>query len=201
MGLTCVYVCVCVYKHPYKAGRIIIPTSDEKIDAHRGEVICLGHRARKCHSQGLKLGQTRFQPLWCLPPHCTAFLVERFRYYLCQLRILVAFPSLDTLCMLHHFSCVQLFATPWTVACQAPLSMGFSRQEYWSGLPCPPPGDLPDTGIEPASPATPALRMNPLPMSYQGSPDTLYSLNTCSLHFYYDYMLWTENRLGCGQCP
>ena len=44
-------------------------------------------------------------------------------------------------------------ATPWTVACQAPLSMGFSRQEYWSGLSCPSPGDLPDPGIEPASPA------------------------------------------------
>ena len=43
--------------------------------------------------------------------------------------------------------------TPWTVACQSPLSMGFSRQEYWSGLPCPSPGDLPDPGIEPRSPA------------------------------------------------
>ena len=43
--------------------------------------------------------------------------------------------------------------TPWTVACQAPFSMGFSRQEYWSGLPCPPPGDLPTLGIEPRSPA------------------------------------------------
>ena len=46
---------------------------------------------------------------------------------------------------------VWLFATPWTVARQAPLSMGFSRQEYWSGLPCLPPGDLPDPGIEPRS--------------------------------------------------
>ena len=51
-------------------------------------------------------------------------------------------------CMLSHFSRVQFFATPWTVAHQAPLFMGFSRQEYWSGLPCPPPGDLPDPGIE-----------------------------------------------------
>ena len=48
---------------------------------------------------------------------------------------------------------VQLFATPWTVAYQAPPSMGFSRQEYWSGLPFPSPGDLPDPGIEPWSPA------------------------------------------------
>jgi len=49
---------------------------------------------------------------------------------------------------------VQLFATPWTVALQAPLSMEFSRQEYWSGLPFPPPGDLPNPGIESASPAS-----------------------------------------------
>ena len=47
--------------------------------------------------------------------------------------------------------------TPWTVACQAPLSMGFSRQEYWSGLPFPPPDDVPDSGIEPTSPVSPAL--------------------------------------------
>ena len=50
-------------------------------------------------------------------------------------------------------SCVWLFATPWTAAYQAPLSMEFPRQEYWSGLPFPPPGDLPDQGIKPASPA------------------------------------------------
>ena len=49
-------------------------------------------------------------------------------------------------CMLSHFSPVWLFATLWTVTHQAPLSMGFSRQEYWSGLPCPSPGDLPDPG-------------------------------------------------------
>ena len=54
-------------------------------------------------------------------------------------------------CMLSRFSHARLFATPWTIACQAPLSMGFSRQEYWSGLPCPPPGDLPDPGTEPTS--------------------------------------------------
>ena len=51
--------------------------------------------------------------------------------------------------MLSRFSHVQLFVTLWAVAHQAPLSMGFSRQEYWSGLPCPPPGDLPSPGIKP----------------------------------------------------
>ena len=55
--------------------------------------------------------------------------------------------------MLSRFSRVCLFVTLWTITHQAPLSMGFSRQEYWSGLPCPPPGDLPDPGIEPGSPA------------------------------------------------
>ena len=60
-------------------------------------------------------------------------------------------------CRLSHFSCVRLFATPWTVAHQAPLSMGFSRQEYWSGLLCPPPGDLPDPEIKLESLMSPAL--------------------------------------------
>ena len=57
---------------------------------------------------------------------------------------------------------VQLFVTPWTVARQRSLSMGFSRQEYWSGLPFPPPGDLPDPGIEPTSPVSPALQVGSL---------------------------------------
>ena len=56
-------------------------------------------------------------------------------------------------CVLSCFSCVWLFATPWTVAWHAPLSMGFSRQEYWNGLPFPSPGNLPDPGIESTSPA------------------------------------------------
>ena len=57
---------------------------------------------------------------------------------------------LETLhaCMLSHFSHARLFVTPWTAAHQAPLSMGFPRQEYWSGLPFPPPGDLLNPGIE-----------------------------------------------------
>ena len=62
-----------------------------------------------------------------------------------------------SVCVLSRFSHVQLIATPWTVALQAPLSMGFSRQEYWSGLPRPPPGDLPNPQIEPTSLTSPAL--------------------------------------------
>ena len=62
---------------------------------------------------------------------------------------------------------VQLFETPWTVAFQAPLSVEFSRQEYWSGLPFPPPGDLYHPGIKPASPASPALAS---PLAPPGKP-------------------------------
>ena len=61
------------------------------------------------------------------------------------------------MCWLSRFSRVQLFTTPWTVARQTPLSVGFSTQEYWSGLPCPPPEYLPDTGIRLGSLLSPAL--------------------------------------------
>ena len=71
------------------------------------------------------------------------------------------------ICVLSQFSCVQLFATLWTVVFQAPLSMGFSTQEYWSGLPLPTPGDLPNLGIEPVSPA---LQADSLPTEPPGKP-------------------------------
>ena len=65
---------------------------------------------------------------------------------------------------------LRLFATPWTVACQAPLSTGFSRQEYWSGLPFPSPEGLPDPGIEPGSPA---LEADALTSEPPGKPDQI----------------------------
>ena len=67
---------------------------------------------------------------------------------------------------------VQLFVTPWTVPRQAPLSIGFSRQEYWSGLPFPPPGDPPNTGIELLSPPSPALWVDSLPTEISGKPSS-----------------------------
>ena len=70
-----------------------------------------------------------------------------FHVYLCFIN------TLTCVCMLSYFSHVQFFATPLTAACPAPLSMEFSRQEYWNGLPFPIPGDLLDLGIEPTSPA------------------------------------------------
>ena len=67
-------------------------------------------------------------------------------------------------CELSCFSPVQLCAILRTVACQAPLSVGFSRQEYWSGLPCPPPGHRPDPGIKPWCLMSPALKGLSLPL-------------------------------------
>ena len=74
------------------------------------------------------------------------------------------------LCVLSHFSHVQLFAILWTVAHQDPMSTGYSRQEYSSGLPCPPPGDLSGLGIKTESSAAPALQVASLLLSHWGSP-------------------------------
>ena len=74
------------------------------------------------------------------------------------------------LLLLSHLSRVRLFVTLCTVALQAPLSMGFSRQEYWSWLPFPSPGNLPDSGIEPASPGLLHWQADSLPLSHLRSP-------------------------------
>ena len=70
-------------------------------------------------------------------------------------------------CALSHFSHVRLFATPWTIAHQVSLSMGFSRQEYWSELPCPTTRYLSDAGIKSTSPS---LQVDSLPLNHRGNP-------------------------------
>ena len=74
----------------------------------------------------------------------------------------------DLVLKVKSLSRVQLLATPWNIPYQVPLSMGFSRQEYWSGLPFPTPGDLPDPRINPASPESPALQADSLPLHRLG---------------------------------
>ena len=76
--------------------------------------------------------------------------------------------SICRMVVLCAYSCVRLFATPWTATHQALLSMGFSRQGFWNGLPCPPPGDLPHSGTEPRSPE---LQVDSLPSE---PPETPY---------------------------
>ena len=86
-----------------------------------------------------------------------------------------SFPGL--LCECYSLSRVRLFATPWSVARQAPLSMGFSRQEYWSALPFPSPGDLPDPRIKPGSPA---LQVDALPAELLWKPQLSTPLQSSS---------------------
>ena len=89
--------------------------------------------------------------------------------------------------------------TPWTVAHQAPLSMGLSRQEYWSGLPSPSPGDLLNPGIEPGSPA---LQVDSLPLSYQGSPEP--TKGNCVYVFSHSVIsdsLWSYGQTASCQAP
>ena len=81
-------------------------------------------------------------------------VTEYFYFFICMI-------SAVLIC----FSQVGPLVTLWTVACEAPLSMEFSRQEYWSGLPCPPPGDLPLPGIELSVPVAPALQADSLLLS------------------------------------
>ena len=95
------------------------------------------------------------------------------------------------------FCHVRLFATLWTVPCQASLSMGFSRQEYWSGLSCPPPGDLPDTGVSPRLSCLLHWQLGSLPLAPPGTPEVRFALlclvaQSCStLRIPWTATLWT----------
>ena len=104
-----------------------------------------------------------------LRPRMVTYAWLKLRMYVCVcVCVCVCACARGRVCtqLLSH---VRLFATPWTITCQAPLSMEFSRQEYWSGLPFPSPGDLPNPRIEPASLASPALASSFI-TSYLGSP-------------------------------
>ena len=100
------------------------------------------------------------------------------------------------MCVLIH---VQLFATLWTVACQVPLSMGFFRQEYWSGLPLPPPGDLPDPGIKPVSPALWADSLSSEPSRRSLYTVYLYQMFDERMNQYGVNLNFTENFEPRGQ--
>ena len=97
--------------------------------------------------------------------------------------------------MLSHFSHVQLFETPWTIAHQAPLFMGFPQQEYKSRLPCPPPGALLDLEIEPTSPASSVLQAVSLPLSHWGSPNEQDETTIKYLEFHQHALQWLSSLL------
>ena len=114
------------------------------------------------------------------PPHGSAYLCI-LSSCLCQVKPVVNIQR--TCSVLSHFSCIQLFATLWIVAHQAPLSMGFSRQEYWTGLPCPSPGGLPNPGIGSSlaggffAPEPPGKPLRPVCMCAKSLP---WSLTLCN---------------------
>ena len=110
--------------------------------------------------------------------HCFSYICcsrHLLKSLLFPFRWVILFGAVYYTCSL-VLSWVRLFATPWTVAYQAPLSMKFSRQEYWSGLPFFPSWGLPDTGIKPASPESPALQADSLPAETYRSWKLLYLL-------------------------
>ena len=88
--------------------------------------------------------------------------------------------------------CVWLCTTPWTVACQTPLSMEFSRQEYWSGLPFPSPGDLPHPGIKPRSPA---LQEDSLPSEPPGKPLGSWVINIFNWRNHFTFLHKSDSDL------
>ena len=90
-------------------------------------------------------------------------------------------------CMLSHFSRAWLFAMLWTVACRAPLSMGLSRQEYWSGLPCPPPGIFPTQGLKAHLLRLLHWQVGSLPLALPGKPPLVIPTK-CFLLFVFRYM-------------
>ena len=103
-------------------------------------ILCLGKLVLHTFSSSSHCMHFSVSPnFWCFHQY-----FQNWEFTVCQELYWMPYTYV---CILSHFSCVRLFAAPWTVACLAPLSRGFSRQEYWSGLPCPPPGDLPDPGM------------------------------------------------------
>ena len=138
----------------------------------------------------LGLGQSAFRACHAVPvlnQLCSTIYISpgtlQLRWFWWRFRPIIA--AVKT-CELSHFSCIQLFATLWTVAHQVALSMGFSRQEYWSGVTFPSPGDFPDWGIEPASPA---LQTGSLPTKL-GSPQGRFAVRLIKHKFqtYFPYL-------------
>ena len=124
--------------------------------------------------------------LWC----SACFMTTIQLAYLCMTTGKTTALTIQTIVLFLSlfFSCVWLFSNPWSVAPQAPLSMGFSRQEYWSELPFPSPGDLLDPGIEPRSPALEADALTSLPpgkpIAYL-TPSQCWAQNRCSTFLFF----------------
>ena len=134
---------------------------------------------------------------WGIEKHCDENMMRRASCVSVSL-LLPAWLISSRSGLAQSLSRVQLFATPWTAAHQAPLSMVFPRQEYWSGLPFPPPGDLHDPGIEPGFAA---LQVDSLALGHLGSPWANYmSLILCKVILNYRNEGMTVECLTCRKC-
>ena len=151
------------------------------IEINRKEVSLLPTTKKKDQHKRTNEAQGVHATICCSspsPPGYRLMLLSVHESKSTQSRTSLAFLSLLSLrkskmhvCMLSCFSHVWLFATLWTVAHQDPLSMAFSRQEYWSELSCPPQRDISNSKIKPVSPEAPVLQVDSLPLSHRGSPD------------------------------
>ena len=136
-------------------------------------------QVEKAHTKQQRLCTAKNNNKW----YVAAWVGGEFREngtYICMAESLCCAPGIITTLLsgyvLSHFSRVQFSVTLWALAHQAPLSVGYSRQEYWSGLPCPFPVDLPNPGIEHPSLASPALQADSLALSHLGAPLSGYVL-------------------------
>ena len=119
----------------------------------------------ECLSTGNQLHLISLGPIYLLPQQIYPYLPLK-SFLICA----VNFCAKVLACVHSYFSCAQLSVTLWTVAHQVPLSMGLSRHEYWNGLPCPPPGDIPNPEIKPMSLTSPALTDGFLTTNAPGKP-------------------------------
>ena len=129
---------------------------------------CISDHVAAAAAKSLQWCPTLCDPIDSSPDICLRWWLEncyRKSLYIVSIDVIMTDDQISKLmgltslrvCMLSCFSRVRLFVTPWIIACQALLSMGFSRQEYWSGLPFPPPGDLPNLETEPVPLVSPTL--------------------------------------------
>ena len=142
----------------------IIPSNDRSGRGSRKQMLGLIHSANTSEefwsaSEGLEHPDTWFEHLKSRKS------IKSFIYLLSIIYFCIRINCVCVCVCVCVLSRVQLFVTPWTVAHQAPLSMEFSRQKYWSGLPFPPPGDLLNLGIKPGSLAFPAMQVGYFPLS------------------------------------
>ena len=175
---------ILIWNHPLSnGGRVVLSIDCEQVCRRRRGCSVTERWVTECHCDGgMFISHVRSQlwlptkgGCWRWGPGQHSLVAKSLSLLTKSAGCELTLPNLCALCGLSH---VWLFATPWTAARQAPLSMGFSRQEYRTGLPFPSPADLPDTGMELTSPGCPPFYADSLPLSHHRGPcPNLFGLN------------------------